>query len=228
MTDTPHNFSVVKQGVVDACSSAKRPAGAARLLAVSKRFPVEAIEKVIAAGHDLFGESRIQEAEEKIPQLPDHLEWHFIGHIQKNKVRKILQLFGTLHSVDSLKLAKRIDLIAAELQLRPKIFLQVNIASEESKHGFTPTELKEQFPEISKLQNLEILGLMAIPPAVDDPEDSRPQFRAVRELQEELARGNDYKLQELSIGMSGDYRVAIEEGSTIVRVGSLIFGQRET
>jgi len=180
----------------------------------------------VEQGHSLFGESRIQEAEEKIPLLPEGLEWHFIGHIQKNKVRKILGLFSALHSVDSLGLAKRIDVIAGELGVKPKIFLQVNIAAEESKHGFSPTELREQCVEIFALQNVEVQGLMAIPPAVADPVESRPQFAALRELQADIAQANGVALPELSMGMSGDYQIAIEEGSTIVRVGSSIFGQR--
>lgn len=226
MPNLRENYLRIKQAVADACTAAGRPEGAVKLLAVSKRFPPETILEVIEAGHSQFGESRIQEAEEKLPLLPAGLDWHFIGHIQKNKVRKILTLFQTIHSIDSLGLAKRIDLIAGELGLRPRIFLQVNIANEESKHGFSPDELREQFSGILELRNLEILGLMAIPPAVSDPQDSRPQFRAVRELQEELAKAHDCELPELSMGMSGDFQVAIEEGSTIVRVGSSIFGQR--
>ena len=226
MPDIRENYLRVRQSIEDACTAAHRPADAVELLAVSKRFPPEIIHEAIAAGHRVFGESRIQEAEGKLPSLPPDLDWHFIGHIQKNKVRKVLQLFDTLHSVDSLALARRVDHIAGELGKRPKVFLQVNIAAEESKHGFTPDGLRAQMADLLELQNLEILGLMAIPPAVSDPAQSRPHFRAVRELQHELGETHGCELPQLSMGMSGDYQVAIEEGSTIVRVGSSIFGQR--
>lgn len=198
----------------------------ARVLVVSKRWPAETVRQIVDCGHSLFGESRIQEAEEKIPALPDHLDWHFIGHIQKNKVRKILTLFDTLHSVDSIALAQRISSIAGELGHKPDIFLQVNIASEPSKHGFEPDALRSQISEILNLPNLTVRGLMAIPPAVADPDESRPHFQATRALQQELSSATGTALDELSMGMSGDYEVAIEEGSTIVRVGSSIFGPR--
>ena len=200
----------------------------ARVLVVSKRWPAETVREVVDCGHRLFGESRIQEAEEKIPALPDHLDWHFIGHIQKNKVRKILPLFNTLHSVDSTSLARRISSIAGQAGHKPNIFLQVNIASEPSKHGFDPDELRSQISEILELPNLSVCGLMAIPPAVKNPDESRPHFQATRELQLELSSTTGTALAELSMGMSGDFEVAIEEGSTIVRVGSSIFGPRQT
>ena len=219
-------YSNVSRLVSLASRRSGRGDGAAKLLVVSKRWPAEAIREVADCGHRLFGESRVQEAEEKIPLLPADLEWHFIGHIQKNKVRKILTLFDTLHSVDSLDLARRIDKIAEGLGLRPSVFLQVNIAAEESKHGFAPEELRSQIGELLAMGSLNICGLMAIPPAVADPEESRPQFRAVRQLQDELASDTGADFPELSMGMSGDFEVAIEEGSTIVRVGTSIFGER--
>lgn len=220
------NYQKVCRSVSQACARSGRAEDAAKVLVVSKRWPAETVREVVDCGHALFGESRIQEAEEKIPALPDHLSWHFIGHIQKNKVRKILALFRTLHSVDSIGLARRIDSIAAELHIRPDIFLQVNIASEESKHGFEPDALRGQIAELLALQNLHVLGLMVIPPAVDDPDESRPHFRASSELQSALSVAAGTELTELSMGMSGDYEVAIEEGATIVRVGSSIFGPR--
>ena len=226
MPSIRENYQKVSQIVREACLRAGRPGDAAQLLVVSKRWPPETIQEVVGCGHRLFGESRIQEAEEKLPALTGDLDWHFIGHIQKNKARKILTLFKTLHSVDSTGLARRIDHIAGELGLRPRVFLQVNIAAEESKHGFAPDELRRQLGEILQFGNLDVRGLMAIPPAVADPEDSRPQFRATRALQDELAQAAGVEFPELSLGMSGDYAVAIEEGSTIVRVGSAIFGPR--
>ena len=221
-----NNYLSVCKLTQESCLRAGRSTDSVELLVVSKRWSAENVKEVVELGHTVFGESRIQEAEEKIPQLPDGLDWHFIGHVQKNKVRKILSMFGVLHSVDSLSLAKRIDLIAGELGVRPQIFLQVNIADEESKHGFGIEEIRAQCGEVLALENVEVLGLMAIPPAVPNPEESRPQFAALRQLQEELAQANSVTFPELSMGMSGDYQVAIEEGSTIVRVGSSIFGQR--
>ena len=226
MPSIRENYLKVSRLASEASSRAGHSQELAKVMVVSKRWPAEIVQEVVDCGHKCFGESRIQEAEEKLPQLPDDLDWHFIGHIQKNKVRKVLSLFKTLHSVDSLGLARRIANIAAELDLRPQIFLQVNIAQEASKHGFSPEELRQQLGEILELEPLTVLGLMAIPPAVSDPEDSRPQFRAVRQLQQELQSSHGCEFPELSMGMSGDYEVAIEEGSTIVRVGSSIFGPR--
>lgn len=227
MNSIRDNFLNVSRLVGLACRRSGRGEGAARLLVVSKRWPAEAIREVVDCGHRLFGESRIQEAEEKLPLLPADLEWHFIGHIQKNKARKILSLFKILHGVDSLGLARRIDTIAAELQIRPDIFLQVNIAGEDSKHGFEPGALRSEIGDLLALGHVRVVGLMAIPPAVGDPEESRPHFAALRQLQDELAAGSGASFPELSMGMSSDYEVAIEEGATIVRVGSSIFGERQ-
>ncbi|MGI9240284.1 MAG: YggS family pyridoxal phosphate-dependent enzyme [Verrucomicrobiales bacterium] len=226
MSSIHDNYQTVSKLVSSAARRSGRGEDAAKLLVVSKRWPAEVVQEVVDCGHQQFGESRIQEAVEKLPLLPADLDWHFIGHIQKNKARKILTLFHTLHSVDSPELARRLDAIAGELGLRPDIFLQVNIAGEESKHGFVPDDLREQIGELLELGNLNICGLMAIPPKVENPEDSRPLFRAVRELQEALASASGASFPDLSMGMSGDYEVAIEEGSTIVRVGSSIFGPR--
>ncbi|MFT4546576.1 MAG: pyridoxal phosphate enzyme (YggS family) [Verrucomicrobiales bacterium] len=228
MPNFRQNYEEVSKKIACACARAGRPAGSASLLVVSKRWPSDTIQEVVDCGNKLFGESRIQEAEEKLPKLPADLDWHFIGHIQKNKVRKILPLFPTLHSIDSNSLARRVDQIAGDLGLHPRVFLQVNIASEESKHGFSPDDLRSEIGELLTLPHIHVVGLMAIPPAVDKPEDSRGAFREVAALQAELAEANDAALPELSMGMSGDYEVAIEEGSTIVRVGSSIFGQRQS
>jgi len=175
----------------------------------------------------LFGENRLQEGEEKIPNLPAHLEWHFIGGLQRNKVRKVLPLFPVLHSLSSLKLIRFTARVAGELALTPKAYLEVNIGEEESKHGFRPDELRDHLDEILAFENLNWQGLMCIPPQVTEPEEARPWFRQVRELQEELEERSGRKFPGLSMGMSGDFEVAIEEGATIVRVGSAIFGPRK-
>jgi pyridoxal phosphate enzyme (YggS family) len=196
------------------------------LVAVSKTFPKADILEAISVGQQCFGESKLQEAEQKIAELPAGLEWHFIGRVQRNKVRKILPLFRCIHAVDSIKLAVYMDGIAGELGLRPEVFIQVDQAGEASKGGFSAIELKKSMPTLTGLSHLKIVGLMSIPPAAENPEDSRHWFRELREMRDDL--GNDFSvdLPSLSMGMSGDFEVAVEEGATHVRVGSLIFGNR--
>ena len=193
---------------------------------VSKTWPAETVSEVVAAGQICFGENKVQEAEGKIPALPTHLKWHLIGHLQRNKVRKALPLFGTLHGIDSLKLARYTSGIALELGLKPEVYLQVNLAGEGSKNGYVPEELRRDFDALLSLDGIEIIGLMCIPPAVSIPEEARPWFVKLRQLRDELTALSGHPLPGLSMGMSGDFDVAIEEGSTIVRVGSAIFGSR--
>jgi len=196
------------------------------LLVVSKTWSAEVVKEVVACEQVLFGENRLQEGEEKIPALPDDLEWHFIGTLQRNKVRKVLQLFPVIHSISSLKLAAHTNRIAGELGLCPRVFLEVNIGEEGRKHGFLAGDLSNQIEEILEMSNLSVEGLMCIPPRGDTPEDSRPWFVKVRQLQGKLEDQTGSKFPGLSMGMSGDFEVAVEEGSTIVRVGSAIFGPR--
>ncbi|MDE0835648.1 MAG: YggS family pyridoxal phosphate-dependent enzyme [Akkermansiaceae bacterium] len=210
-----------------ACQRAGRENDAARLLAVSKTFPAEDIREAVCAGQRIFGESRLQEAELKLRELPGDLEWHFIGRIQRNKVRKILPLFEYVHAVDSFRLAEYMDRVAGDLGLRPKVFLQVDQAGEETKGGFSVTGLQSDFSKLMELGHLDVVGLMTIPPAVEDAEESRHWFRGLRELRDSLAAGFSAKLPFLSMGMSGDFEVAVEEGATHVRVGSAIFGKRD-
>ena len=216
----------VRRRIAEACRRAGRDPSGVELLAVSKTFPVETIREAVEAGQSLFGENRVQEALEKIPALPDSLRWHIIGHLQRNKVRKILPLVEAVHSIDSLRLAQHTDRLAAEAGLFPKIYLEVNVAGEASKHGFQPDDLRAAMPDLLALPRLEILGLMTVPPFVSDPEEARPWFQALRTLRDELSTAHDVPLPGLSMGMSGDFEVAIEEGATIVRVGSSIFGHR--
>jgi len=197
-----------------------------KLLAVSKNFPANSNEEAFLAGQLSFGESRLQEAESKIRHLDGVLDWHFIGNLQRNKVRKILPLFPTIHSVSSFKLAQFMDRVASELDLNPKIFLEVNIGDEESKHGFEVEDLEKKFPYLLEMKHLNIQGLMSIPPITDSLDGVRPYFRALKEFQNTLIQKYQIDLPELSMGMSGDFEIAVEEGSTIVRVGSAIFGRR--
>ncbi len=226
MAGISDSLSAISKRIGSACRDAGRDRSSVRLVAVSKTFPAEAVREAIASGQQDFGESRVQEAEPKIAAVGGSPHWHFIGRVQRNKVRRILPLFGTIHAVDSLKLASYCDRTAGELGLRPRIFLQVNPADEESKGGFAPEELAVHFAVLRDLPDLEIIGLMCIPPAVEDPEDSRKWFRALRLLRDKLERDHDCRLPALSMGMSGDFEIAIAEGATHVRVGTAIFGGR--
>lgn len=224
--DLASNLAETKQRVAEAAQRSGRAADEVELLAVSKTWPAEKVAEVVTAGHFSFGENRVQEAEDKIPQLPDHLRWHLIGHLQRNKVRKALPLFQVVHSIDSLKLARYTSNIAAELSLKPEVYLQVDLAGEQSKNGYMPEDLQRDLDDLCNLDHISIIGLMCIPPMAATPEDARPWFIKLRELRDELEQRSGQLLPGLSMGMSGDYEVAIEEGSTIVRVGSAIFGSR--
>lgn len=226
MPDIADQLSSIRERILAACGRAGRKPSSVELIAVSKTFPAEAVREAVAAGQTVFGESRQQEAEPKLAELPEGLHWHFIGRVQRNKVRKILPLFEVVHAVDSLKLARHIDRVAGELGLFPKVFLQVNIADEESKGGYSAEGIREDMEELLRLERVEILGLMCIPPAVEDAERARPWFVKTRELRDELEDGFQVELPSLSMGMSGDFEVAVEEGATHVRVGSSIFGRR--
>ncbi len=218
----------IRANIAAAEARANRPAGSVTLLAVSKTFPVADIMQAYADGQRLFGENRLQEAMEKKPQMPADCAWHLIGPLQRNKVRKALETgFTLIEAVDSLRLAEAIARIAGELGTVAPILLEVNVDGEESKHGFTPDGLATEWDTLCALPNLDIRGLMCIPAPTEDPEGARPAFRRLRALAEELRQRGPLPLPELSMGMSHDYAVAVEEGSTIVRVGSAIFGKRD-
>ncbi len=220
------NLTEIKSQITNACEKAGRNAGDVKLIAVSKTWPAEHVQKAIDAGQKMFGENKLQEGQEKIPVLSQDLEWHYIGGLQRNKVRKVLGLFHIVHSIDSLKLAKYTNNVAADMGVKPSILLQVNIGEEESKGGFLAEELEVSFSELLDLEHVNVTGLMCIPPAVNKPEDARVWFKKVAELGESLEAKYKVKLPHLSMGMSGDFEVAIEEGSTYVRVGTSIFGTR--
>lgn len=197
-----------------------------QLVAVSKTHPPEAVQEAYEAGQRIFGESRVQELLAKAPSLSSAIRWHFIGHLQANKIRKMLPLCELIHGVDSSGLARDIDRIAGELGLFPRILLEVNVSGEGTKFGFKPDELREQIDELLSLPRVQVEGLMAIPAPVADPEEVRPAFRLLRELRDEISSATGTPLPVLSMGMSGDYEIAIEEGATLVRVGTAIFGHR--
>ena len=221
-----NNLDTVRGEIASAARRAGRDPSAIRLVAVSKTHPADAVVQAAAAGQTIFGESRVQEARDKIPACASGLDWHFIGHLQKNKVRQALPLFSFFHSIDSTALAQAIDRIAGETKKPAEGLLEVNVSGEETKHGFTPDELRKGFSALGKLPHLRIRGLMTMAPYSENPEDARPVFRALRELRDELQSAHNHPLPELSMGMSGDFVPAIEEGATLVRVGSSIFGTR--
>jgi len=226
MSDVAANLAEIKGRIAAACSRAGRAVDSVELIAVSKTFPADAVRDAVHEGHSSFGESKLQEAEPKIDILPGHLHWHFIGGIQRNKVRRILPRFEVIHAIDSLRLASYTDEIAKELGLFPKVFLQVNVGGEASKGGFEPETIRAEIDELLALERLEILGLMTIPPAGPDAESARHWFQDLKNLRDDLARESGVPLPFLSMGMSGDFEVAIEEGATHVRVGTAIFGKR--
>jgi pyridoxal phosphate enzyme (YggS family) len=224
--DIPDNLAKVRQAITEAERAAGRPDGSVQLVAVTKTHSVDVIQKAIDAGQLIFGENRVQEARAKIPELSSRVQWHLIGHLQGNKVRVALPLFQLVHGVDSTELLADIDRIAAELGLFPQVLLQVNVAGEASKFGFSPAQLLEHIETIAACKRASIEGLMTIPPLAPSAEHSRRYFVALRELRDRLARESGFGLPQLSMGMSGDYQVAIAEGATIVRVGTAIFGER--
>ena len=226
-TGIDERLAGVRARMAEASRKAGRKPEETELVAVTKTHPPEAIQEAIAAGQTLFGENRVQEARAKMPLVSSRARWHFIGHLQKNKVRQALPVFEMLHSVDCLALARDVQRIAEEDGQRPRVLLEVNVAGEGSKFGFKPAALEQELEVlIAEMPRLDVGGLMAIPPFAPKAEDSRKYFAALRELRDRLQAQLRVGLPELSMGMSGDYEVAIEEGATLVRVGTAIFGTR--
>lgn len=196
------------------------------MLAVAKTQPPEVVRAAAELGLTLFGENKIQEAKAKIPLCPDRLRWHFIGHLQTNKCRDAVSLFEMIQSVDSLPLAQELQKRAEQAAKTMPILLEINVAGEGSKFGYQPERMLTEFKEIISLSRLEVHGLMAIPPFTPVPEKARPHFRRLRELREQCEQLLGAPLPHLSMGMSGDFEIAIEEGATIVRIGTALFGER--
>jgi len=221
------NLERVWEQIAQAAAKAGRDVKDVELVAISKTHPAEKVRAAVEAGQTLFGESRVQEARAKIPELSSTLRWHFVGHLQKNKVRQALPLFEVIHSVDSLALAQDINRVAEEQGLYPRVLLEVNVAAEGSKFGFAPDDLRASMEALLGMPRLSIEGLMCIPPLAVKSEDSRKFFVQVRELRGSLEREFNMKLPELSMGMTQDFAIGIEEGATLVRVGTAIFGERK-
>ncbi len=216
-------FERVEARIAAACAKARRPRNTVRLLAISKMKPPEALVDAVGCGLHCFGESKVQEAQAKIPLCPSGLEWHLVGHLQSNKAKLATRLFQMIHSVDSLRLLKALD-THAEITL--PVLLQVNISGEAVKFGMKPGEVAGALEKADRMTRCEVHGLMAIPPFAPDPEKTRRHFSALRELRDQLQEAHGIPLPELSMGMSHDLEAAIEEGSTWVRIGTDLFGAR--
>jgi PLP dependent protein len=226
MSSILDNLERVWEQIAQAAAKAGRDVKDVELVAIAKTHPAEKVREAVEAGQTLFGESRVQEARAKIPELSSNIRWHFVGHLQKNKVRQALPLFEMIHSVDSFALAQDINRIAQEEGLHPRVLLEVNVAGEGSKFGFAPDDLREQMEALLALPRLSIEGLMCIPPLAVESEDSRKFFVQVRELRDSLQKEFNMKLPQLSMGMTQDFPIGIQEGATLVRVGTAIFGER--
>jgi pyridoxal phosphate enzyme (YggS family) len=220
------NFRTVKERIDDAATRAGRDPSQITLIAVTKTVAIERIREAIAAGMIAFGENYVQEARRKIDEIGrTGLQWHFIGHLQTNKAHYAVRLFDFIHAVDSIKLARELDKRAASAGRTVDCLIEVNLSEEESKFGITEDKARGLVHEMKGLKNISLQGLMTMPPYFDDPELARPYFIALRTLQEKIAQDGTH-LPELSMGMSTDFEVAIEEGATMVRVGRAIFGER--
>jgi len=224
--DLAANFEIIRQRIHAACERAGRNPDSITLLAVSKTHPPETIKAAADCGQIYFGENKVQEAKAKIPLCPGKLRWHFIGHLQSNKCRDAVELFEMIQSVDSLSLAREINRRAEQAARRMPVLIEVNVAGEASKFGYQPDRVLAELKEINALPRLEIRGLMTVPPWSPEAEDSRPHFRRLRELKQRAGQVLGASLPHLSMGMSGDFEIAIEEGATMVRVGTALFGPR--
>ncbi len=220
------NLEAVRERIAAAARRAGRDPAAVRLVAVSKTVGVERLGEAVALGQRLFGENYLQEARPKVAALGPGVEWHFIGHLQSKKARGVVELFDLIHSMDRLKLAQALEEAAVRQGKVQAVLLQVNLAGEASKSGAPPEALPELLRAVEACPHLMVMGLMTMPPWLDDPEAVRPYFRQLRKLRDRLCKLTDNPLPELSMGMSGDFEVAIEEGATLVRVGTAIFGSR--
>ena len=230
MTTITDRLTEVRARIARAARSAGRDPTSVTLVAVSKTFPLSLVRDAYAAGQRVFGENRIQEALEKIAGSEDlMIEWHLLGHLQSNKVRKAAAAFATIQSVDSVELLQRIDRLAEEAGRSPQVLIQVDLAGERSKFGVRPENVPPMLEAAAACRAARVTGLMTLPPAPEKPEDARPWFRQLRTLRDGWVSAGipAPMLRELSMGMSGDFEVAIEEGATLVRVGTAIFGERD-
>ncbi len=222
------NLDEVRKRIDQACERAGRDSKEVTLIAVSKTKPLAMLEEAYAHGSRDFGENWVQEIQEKVPLLPADIHWHMIGHLQRNKVKYIIDKVSLIHSVDSVRLAEEIEKQAEKHNVEMDVLIEVNMAEEETKFGLKKDEVIQMVRECAKLPHVHIKGLMTIAPFVENPEDNRQYFKAIRELSVDISRENidNVSMGILSMGMTGDFEVAVEEGATLVRVGTGIFGER--
>lgn len=225
MTEEHPNYREVLASI-DAIITSLGRKGEVELIAVSKNQPTEKLYGLYNLGCRLFGESKVQEWFFKKEALPEDVQWHFIGTLQKNKVRKVVGEFSLIHSVDSLELAQKIAEVSLEKGMTSQILLEVNTSHERTKHGFTEEEVMLAYPEIQRLEGISVEGLMTIGPNTEDEEKVREAFRNLRKIKEKLEMGGK-PLPHLSMGMSHDFQIALEEGATLLRIGTLLFGERK-
>ncbi|RLA84968.1 MAG: YggS family pyridoxal phosphate-dependent enzyme [Deltaproteobacteria bacterium] len=225
MGSVRENLRRVREGIAEAALRSGRRPEEVKLIGATKGVPPERILEAVEAGLDTIGENYVQEAQRKYEVIGDRVKWHMIGRLQSNKAKHAVRLFEVIHSLSSLKLAQELQKRAQKEGRRIRVLVQVNLSGEETKAGVSPEGLPELIRAAVGMPNLEVLGLMTMPPYSEDPEDSRPFFRRLRELRDRLAEGGII-LRELSMGMSNDYKVAVEEGATMVRIGTAIFGPR--
>ena len=227
MKDLNEIIAEVRGNIAAACARSGRDASEVEIVAVTKTHGAETVDEAIRAGLLTIGENKVREAEWKKKASASAGQWHLIGHLQSNKVRRALEIFDFIHSVDSIKLADRIEFIADDMRALPHILLEVNMAGESSKTGMRPSDVREAFEHIQKnCPRITVEGLMTMAPYSEDPESSRVYFRELRLLKESLEKEFGVRLPHLSMGMSGDYVVAVEEGATLVRLGTVLFGDR--
>jgi len=223
------NLKNVRAKINDACIASQRPAEEVTLIAVSKTKPVEMLEEAYKEGCRHFGENKVQELVDKYEVMPKDIKWHMIGHLQRNKVKYIVDKVYMIHSVDSMRLAEEISKEALKKNVTVSVLIEVNVAGEETKFGVSPSKTEELVREIAVLPGIAVKGLMTIAPYVEDPEDNRRYFAALKQLSVDITKKNidNVSMNVLSMGMTGDYTVAIEEGASFVRVGTGIFGERQ-
>lgn len=228
MSSIADNIQRIRETIAAAARRVNRNPSDIRLMGVTKTVDDQRIEEAIRAGLDIVGENYVQEGKRKIEKMGKSLEWHMIGHLQTNKAKYAVRLFDMIHSVDRLKLAQELNKRAGAAGIQMKILVEVNVSGEESKSGIARDDAVAMIKEISALEHISVQGLMTMPPWFDDPEDARPYFTTLRELRDIIIEENIPRIEmnELSMGMTQDYRVAVEEGATIVRIGTAIFGER--
>ncbi|HBZ86083.1 MAG TPA: YggS family pyridoxal phosphate-dependent enzyme [Candidatus Edwardsbacteria bacterium] len=229
MQQVGYNLKRLGKSIDDACRGAGRRPEDVTLVAVTKTFPAEIIELAIAAGVDIIGENRVQEALEKYSRIGPKVQWHLIGHLQSNKAKKAVEIFSLIHSVDSVDLAREVGRRAGQIGKNQEVLLEINTSGESQKYGFQPNDVLTVLKEINDIAGLKVLGLMTVGPLTDDVDKIRNSFKMLKKIFDEirLQAMPNIEMKHLSMGMSGDYRMAIEEGSTMIRVGSAIFGSRD-